>query len=205
MKTQVAKLVLSALILLAPATALGFRARHQSLTQLRPLLGGDAYVAQQVQYSNTNSRFANGKTSEDHLFQGYAFRAAAGIEHLHFLQTGVYYANVNETTRAGQNAELRANEFGAEVRMVFTAPVVNLAVGGGAMASQGAFRSGSVYSPVSTNGYFASVEVIYFLSSRLSFNASGSNIWSKSVIRSNVMTESQSQATRFGGGISIWL
>jgi hypothetical protein len=205
MKNQVAKLVLSTLIFLAPATALGFRASHQSMTQLRPIVGGDAYVAQQVQYSNTNARFSNSKTSEGHLFQGYAFRAAAGIEHLHFLQTGMYYANVNETTRGGENAELRANEFGAEVRMVFTAPVVNLAVGGGVMASQGAYRSGNVYSPVSTNGYFASVEAIYFLSSRLSFNVSGANVWSKSVIRSNVMTQAQSQATRFGGGISIWL
>jgi hypothetical protein len=205
MKNQVVKFLIATAMVLAPASALGFQARHQSMTQLRPLLGGDAYVSQQVQYTNSNSRFANGKDVANHLFQGNAFRASLGLEHLHFLQTGVYYANVNETTRGGDHAELRANEFGAEVKMVFTAPVVNLAVGGGFMASQGSYRSGNVFSPISSNGYFAAVEAVYFLSSRLSMNLSGGNYFSKSVIRNNSMTEAATQAMRVGGGICIWL
>ncbi len=204
MLKKIISLVCGVVVLAMPTNAFAFRANHKGMSELRPVLGGDAYFSQQVQYSQTQATLG-GKEGQNALLQGYALRAAVGLEHMHFLQTGVFFSSVTENMRTGSRAEFRSMEFGAEAKLVFTGPLANLCLGGGAVASQGSYRNGLEFGSTAGNGYFGVAEVVYFMSSRLSFNVSTSSHWMDQTVRGASFNSVTSQGLRGGAGFSIWL
>jgi hypothetical protein len=200
-KISIASIVVA---LAFPSVAFAYRANHKGMTELRPVLGGDAYVSQQVQYSESQG-VMEGKAPQNAMLQGYSLRAGIGLEHNRLVQTGGYFASVTENLRGGKNAEFRTFEVGAEAKLVFSGPLANLCIGGGYNASQGSYRNGLELSSVSGTGYFGVAEVVYFLSSRMSMNVSASKTWSNMFIRSENFSRIKTEGLRGGAGFSIWL
>jgi hypothetical protein len=197
-------IALAFVTLALPSVAFAYRANHKSMTELRPVLGGDAYISQQLQYSEAQG-VMDGKAPKNAFLQGYTLRAGIGLEHNRLLQTGGYFASVTENLRGGNNAEFRTFELGAEAKLVFSGPLANLCIGGGYNASQGTYRNGLELGRVSGTGYFGVAEVVYFLSSRMSFTMSASKTWSNVFIRSESFSRIKTEGLRGGAGFSIWL
>lgn len=194
------------LVLALPSEAFAFRANHKGMTEMRPLLGGDAYVSQQVQYSQTRTQLqGSGDSIKTTLVQGYTLRAAVGFEHNRLLQTGVFFASNTDRMNGGTHAEFRSMEVGGEAKLVFTGPIANLCVGGGYSANQGSFRDGVEFATTSGTGYFGVAEVVYFISSRMSLNASFSSTWSQGYARGGSFNRMAGEGLRAGAGIAIWM
>jgi hypothetical protein len=187
--------------------AFAYRANHKTMSELRPVLGGDAYINQQIQYSEANSVLlgVDAKDSKNSLLQGYALRFAAGLEHKNMLQTGMYFSSNTANVRGGTHAELRTMEAGGEMKLVFSGPLANLCIGGGYGALQGNYRNGLEYASVSGTTYFGSAEIVYFLSSRLSFNMSANKAWTTHVVRGGTLSRITTEGLRAGAGFAIWL
>lgn len=197
-----------------PQAAFGYTMTHDYYNRFRPGYGSDVYVQQLVQYTQSNAEFSllgsDKATSE--LYSGYTLHTGVGIEHGRFLQTGIYYSNVQQTGSQNRLNELRGHEIGAEAKFVLQSPFVNIVLGGGAFytahqATRENAEGKTQRSDLAGQGYRGSVEVVYYTSSRVSLVLSAVQVVESVKDKSDSQTvrSVQVKSTRAGAGLSLWL
>lgn len=196
-----------------PQAAFGYTMTHDYYNRFRPGYGSDVYVQQLVQYTQSSAELSlENKKSSSELYSGYALHTGLGIEHGRFLQTGIYYSNVQQTGSQNRLNELRGHEMGAEAKFVLQSPFVNIVLGGGAFyTSHQATRENAEgktqRSDLAGQGYRGSVEVVYYTSSRVSLVLSAVQVVESYKDKSDSQTvrSVQVKSTRAGAGLSLWL
>ena len=218
--------------LLATAEAFAYSMSHEYYSRNRPLYGSNVYMSQQVQYVRTTAdvvaavaagvapRTAPGLNLSDaaklngdgenlvkESLTGHSLNAAVGMEHFRFLQTGIFYSNVQQTGAKNRGFELRGHEAGGEAKIVLHSPVVNVVLGGGVFATNTVVQNGSPRTTLTGTGYRGGVDFAYFASSNINL------VFSVTAVQV-VLTDKSGNAdvksinvnsTRAGGGIIVWL
>jgi hypothetical protein len=208
MKNNTIRFIRGLLILAGVSSpAFAFNGHHATYSQLRPYTGGEAYISQSVHAVKDTTKFNLGtKESVSKGLEGYSLRTAFGVEHLKSIQTGVFYSNVQESGNKIMLSEYRAHEFGAEVKLTFASPVVNISLGGGGFYSNGTYRSGAETVNMRGNGFFGGVDLVYYVSSKMNFLLTGMQVMSTSKASSKAsVTGLSGSGLRVGGGVNIWL
>ncbi len=213
------KLLLAAVVLSSFATeAKAFTTSHQYHTQNRPLYTRNVYFSQQVQFEKSRFNLATSTAglnlTEDTPskakpvdFSGYALRSGVGVEHFRFLQTGVFYSNLNSSQSNQKRTELRGHEVGAETAVVLVSPVGNLSIGGGYFMSFLDYNTLEKANSFKGNGWEISAQAQYFVARNVNLVASAKRLNQSFSSTGSIKTESAPtlESTRLGVGVSVWL
>ncbi len=111
----------------------------------------------------------DGTQSSGARWQGYGVRNELGVEFLKFLHFSVAHNSLNLRRSTGSVQTLSGSRFEGTGSLNFYAPLGNLQLGGGVLASRLDLRNGSDSGNYYGSGYFYNVGYNYFLSNMVSF------------------------------------
>lgn len=191
------------------SVAFGYSLSHDYYNRYRPQYGNNVYLTQQLMGGQTDAVAAprgNGNASKSKL-SGMVLHTGIGMEHFRFIQTGIFYSNVQQTDVKSAVNDLRGHEAGAELKMVLQSPVANFIVGGGAFYGSQVFAQELQRTNVAGTGYKASLEVAYFASSNVGLLLSANRVVGSLRDKSeqNPVKDVSVTSNRVGAGINIWL
>ena len=181
---------------------------HKMISHNRSSMVNYLYISQGIEgeYGDYISSLENGET-ESELWQGYGFRNAIGLELLKFIQLSANHTFVNNSAKNNGSKRISGSRLSAAMKLVFSAPVVNLELGGGMIGSRLDYQHLLDHSTMYGSGVFYEVGLNYFVSQRVSFfghvkqNRENLMRGSGSTAVKRIQTETMS----IGTGFSVWL
>lgn len=154
---------------------LGF-ANHSLINQTRSSMGSDVYVTQAIvgEYGPmTKKSPGEGSVGQEQLWQGFGIQNSLGVETSKFVQVGVSHA-YTQLKRKGDSLEnLSGSRLSLDLRLEFNSPIVNLELGGGALASSYVYRYRVGEARFAGSGKYYLIGMTRFLTSRVSVFARG--------------------------------
>ena len=173
---------------------LGF-ANHSLINQTRSSMGSDVYVTQAIvgEYGPmTKKSPGEGSVGQEQLWQGFGIQNSLGVETSKFVQVGVSHA-YTQLKRKGDSLEnlsgsrlsldlrlefnstwsLKDSRLSLDLRLEFNSPIVNLELGGGALASSYVYRYRVGEARFAGSGKYYLIGMTRFLTSRVSVFARG--------------------------------
>jgi len=114
---------------------------------------------------------------------------------------------LNMRSKGNSLENLRGSRLSAEAKLVFAAPIGNMEAGGGMLASNTTYQRMLDNADFLGSGYYYTLGLNYFFSSRVSFFVNGKSIRENHVRNGgnssveNIRTETNG----FGMGFSFWL
>lgn len=188
-----------------------FAETHAMIQSMRSSSETNVFVSQCVEGEyGAFTKFRSGEkdtAAESRIWRGYGFRNTLGLELMKFTQFSVSHTFVNMRSKADSLENIHGSRFTGELKLVFAAPIGNLEAGGGFLGSRYDYQRQLDNADYLASGYFYSLGVNYFMSSRVSIFSQGKmnrenlvrNAGSAEV--SNIKTETSS----VGMGFSLWI
>jgi len=148
-------------------------------------------------------------SSEDKVesWQGFGISSRVGIELMKFVQFSAGHTFVKLRSQSDSNNNLDGSRLSGAINLVFQAPLVNLEVGGGVLASNLEMQRQLERSNLMGSGMFYSLGVNYFITSQISsfFHVKTINENLSLSGGADVVKGMKNDATGIGAGFSIWL
>ncbi len=141
------------------------------------------------------------------IWRGYGLRNSVGVEVMKFIQFSVSHTFLNMRAKADSRDNLSGSRLTGEGRFVFASPIGNLELGGGMIGARYDYRDLTSSSDFLGSGYYYSLGVDYFLSSRLSFYIHGKS-FRENMVRSgggSGIENIKSETNALSSGFNIWL
>ena len=149
----------------------------------------------------------NDNRGESRIWRGYGYRNAFGVELMKFTQFSLSHTFVNMRSKENSLENIHGSRLSGEMKLVFAAPVGNLEAGGGFIGGRYDYQKQLENSDYLTSGYFYTLGVNYFMSSRVSLFGQG-KMTRENFVRnggsaeiSNIKTDVSS----LGLGFSLWI
>jgi hypothetical protein len=231
MKTQwFLKSMIGAVCLWVAGPALGYQLTHDYYNRFRSPYRNNVYLSQQVY--GARSDIASADTDGDqkpsaapdaavssapsdalkagpssYRLTGYGLQLSAGLEHLRFIQTGVFFSSSQLQNSGTSNVDLRLVDSGVDVKMVMSTPVSNIIVGGAALYSQAQLNINGERLSLTGGGYRGIFEISYFASSQVSLVLSASHTIANYSGKTDngESVKPVSRTSRVGAGLTVWL
>lgn len=125
-------------------------------------------VTTAVNAASLGNENATGTIQRTNYWQGYNFRTAFGLELMKFIQFGFGHTFVN-SHRVGNSFEsLRGSRLHGDLNLAFSSPIGNLEAGLGITGSKLDYQRQLENETLFGSGFYYSLGVNYFLSSRTS-------------------------------------
>jgi hypothetical protein len=212
--------VVGALLLLGASSG-AFAQNHGYITTMRSSSKSYLYVSQSVDGELGRWDLSGKRSITDSLtgaisresgqwgqtWQGFGIGTHVGLELLKFVQFTAGHTFVNLRNKDDGLENVDGSRLNAGGKLVFSAPVGNLEVGGGLLASrlgyQNRIETGSLYG----SGYYYSLGMNHFISSQVSFFGNV-KMNTERLVRSGGSTgigTIHTSMTLLGCGFSVWL
>lgn len=200
--------ILLAIAALSLSNQEAFGYSHQLIDSMRSGTVSHVFVTQGVEgeYGKYTLSLKNGKEDES-VWKGYGIRNAVGLELMKFVQFSANHTFINMRSSEREGQRLFGSRLGGDVKLVFSAPIGNLEMGMGALASKLDFQRELAFASVYGSGIYYSLGVNYFLSSRVSFFTTAKMI-EETLVRdggSEEVKRIQTKTSNVGLGFNIWL
>ena len=155
------------LLLSAPSQVLAYS--HQYVNTMRSGVTDNMFVHQAIEgeFGRMGLQIDGEPASE--AWAGYGFRNGFGIELMKFVQFGAHHTYLNMNNRESSNERMVGSRFSGDVKFVFSAPIINLEMGGGAILSRYDYHRELTRSGLMGTGLYYMIGVNYFMSHRMSF------------------------------------
>lgn len=140
-------------------------------------------------------------------WQGYNTTTTLGVEVMKFIQFDIFHSSMNMRSVKTSLEHLGGSRFGAGARLVFLAPVANLELGGGVLATRYDYQKELATSDFYGSGFYYSIGMNYFITEQVSFFGTAKIISEHSVRSGGSSTTDtiSSNMTNLGLGFSLWL
>jgi len=151
---------------------------------------------------NPDARGSWGQT-----WQGFGIGTHVGLELLKFVQFTAGHTFVNLRNKDDGMENMDGSRLNAGARLVFSAPVGNLEVGGGILASRMDYQNRMDSASLYGSGYYYTLGMNHFFSSQVSFFGNV-KMNTENLVRgggSDSISSMQTSSTLIGCGFSVWL
>lgn len=140
-------------------------------------------------------------------WQGYNFSSTVGLETLKFVQFIASHSSLNMRSVTSSLESLKGSRLSGGARLVFLAPVANLEVGGGFIATRYDYQKDLSTADFYGSGFYYTMGMNYFMTDQISVYSTAKFLSEHSVKNGgNAAVDTLSvQTTNLGLGFSIWL
>ena len=203
---------LAVLSLLAPLMVFTTQAQaysHAYIDSTRSSTETHVYVTEgaDAEYGrlHTNSDNKDYPVSQD--WRGFGLRTAVGLEVMKFIQFDVAHTFVNMSSQNDSLEKMSGSRLTGGGRLVFSAPIGNLELGGGIIGSNLDYQKELLTATYSGSGIYYSLGLNYFMTSRVSMYGDATVIQENFVKTGGVapVENMQSNMTAMGFGFNLWL
>lgn len=184
---------------------------HALINSSRSSSMGNMFVSQAIEGEYGNyAKVAAGAEPADassRVWKGYGIRNSFGLEVIKFTQFSISHTFLSMRSKADSLENVHGSRVTAEMRLVFSSPVGNMEAGGGFSGSRLDYQRQLDNADLLGSGYFYTLGLNYFISSRVSFFGTG-RLYRENLVRSGGNAEIESIRTdtsNLGVGFNIWL
>jgi len=192
-------------VFIAPLDVLAYS--HQYINTMRSGVKDNIFVHQAIEGEFGSLGFNVDGEQSSEAWAGYGFRNGFGIELMKFVQFGANHTYLNMSNRDSSNERLVGSRFTGDVKFVFSAPIINLEMGGGAIVSRYDYHRELSRSGVMGAGLYYTLGVNYFMSHRVSLFTQVKSVEETLTRSSGTSLDSNLglNTTSIGAGFAIWL
>jgi hypothetical protein len=180
---------------------------HSFVNMMRSSETTHIFVSQGIDGEFGDYQQDNDNEVKTHKWKGYGFTTTFGLEVFKFIQFTAAHSFMNMQSTSDGLEKLDGSRFLGGARLVFQAPVANLELGGGAIGTRYDYQKELETSSFYGSGYYYSLGLNYFLSSKVSLHGQA-----KVVSEHNVRSGGSAKISNFhvnttamGVGFSLWL
>ncbi len=200
-----------------PALALGFgtlvsapafASSHSYINQMRSSVRTNVLVSQGVEgefgaYKSTS--LDDYPASQN--WRGYGFRSSVGLELMKFIQFSAGHTFSNMRNQNSALERLTGSKAFAETKLVFTAPVANLELGGGIIGARLDYQRAADIAEFYGSGVYYSLGMNYFMTPSVSVYGTA-KINQENLLKSSgvaPVNNLKTNTTSLGLGFSLWI
>ena len=191
-----------------PAYADGYGTSHSLINTMR---SNTTFISQALEgdygtYTKVPAGGADGGGIRE-LWRGYGLRSSIGLEMFKFVQFSVSHTLLNMRSKADPFETLTGSRFSGDGKLVFSSPIGNVEAGGGMIASYTNYQHDMERADYIGSGYYYSLGVNYFLSSKVSI-FTDCKLFQENMVRSDGAATIESIHTDTTGvelGFSVWI